>query len=242
MYPSHPEWKKDKLIQTALKHDLKKLREKYGARGIGKLLAITQSGMSVSEFTKLALEWSNNDRHPVTGKLYKEMVYQPMLELIGYFQDNDFQVYVVSGGDLDFMRSWGVDVYGIPRENFIGTIQKLEYKKVGGKPVLMRSPEFLIANNAGEKAVMIHNIIGRKPVIAIGNSDGDIQMLEYCESNSYPSLQAFVHHTDTKREWSYDRNSHVGKLSKGLYLAKSRNWLLIDMKNDWNRIYKTENK
>jgi soluble P-type ATPase len=238
LYPSHPEWKKNKLIKAAMKHDLTTLRKKYGAKGLGKLMTIAQSGMTTEKYKEIVLKWINTAKHPKTGKLYTDMVYQPMLELIKYLQDNDFKVYIVSGGGVDFMRAWGEKVYGIPCENFLGSLQILDYEKRGGKPVLIRTSNSMFVNNSANKAVLIHQIIGRKPVMAIGNSDKDIEMLEWSASNTYNSFQIFIHHTDSEREWAYDRGEGTGRLNRGLDIAKKRNWLLVDMKNDWSVIYK----
>ena len=240
MAPKHPKWKKDKLIQAAIKHDLKTLRKKYGAKGLGKLMAITQSGMTTGEFERIVQNWIKNARHPITGKLYSEMVFQPMLELIGYLKDNGFKVYIVSGGGIDFMRAWTKDVYGIPKERVIGSYQELEYKKVNGKPVLIKMPDILFVDDNEGKVKAIHRVIGKKPVIAFGNSDGDLQMLEWCAANKYKSLSAYVHHTDAKREWAYDRKSNIGALNQGLDVATANNWLIVDMKNDWKVIHPFE--
>ncbi len=235
--PEHPEWKKDKLIQTAISHDLEKLRKKYGAKGMGKLMAISQADMTTDEFTPTVKEWIKNARHPVSGKLFTQMVYQPMLELIKYLQGNQFNVYIVSGGGIDFIRTWAEEVYGIPKDHVIGSYQKLKYEKIDKTPVLMRSAEILFVDNAENKPVAIHRFIGRKPVISFGNSDGDLQMLEWCNANQYKSLPAYIHHTDAKREWAYDRDSRIGKLDKGLDEAAAQNWLIVDMKKDWKVIY-----
>ena len=235
--PDHPEWKKDKLIQTAINHDLEKLRKKYGTKGMGKLMAISQADMTTDEFSATVKEWIKNARHPVSGKLFSQMVYQPMLELIKYLQENQFKVYIVSGGGLDFIRSWAEDVYGIPKDRIIGSYQQLNYEKIDKKPVLMRTPEIIFVNNAENKAVAIHRFIGRKPVISFGNSDGDLQMLEWCDANQYKSLPAYIHHTDGKREWAYDRDSRTGRLDKGLDEAAAQGWLVVDMKKDWKVIF-----
>ncbi len=238
--PKHPKWKKDKLIQAAIKHDLKTLRKKYGAKGLGKLMAITQSGMTTDEFERIVQNWIKNERHPITGKLYSEMVFQPMLELIGYLKDNGFKVYIVSGGGIDFMRAWTKDVYGIPKEKVIGSYQELEYKKVNKKPVLIKMPDILFVDDNEGKVKAIHRVIGKKPVIAFGNSDGDLQMLEWCSANRHKSLSAFIHHTDAKREWLYDRNSPIGRLNMGLDEAVKKGWLIVDMKKDWKYIHQYE--
>lgn len=233
----HPEWKKDKLIQTAVKHDLKKLREKYGSKGLAKLMAIAQSGVTTDEFETIVKKWMKYAKHPITGKPFNKMTFKPMLELISYLKENQFKVYIVSGGGIDFMRVWATDVYGIEPENIIGSYSLLKYEKRNGKPVLIKEPQILIVNDGPEKAKNIHRFIGKKPVVAFGNSDGDLQMLEWCASNNYKSLPAYIRHTDSKREWAYDRESRIGKLNEGLDEAVKNGWLVVDMKKDWSVIY-----
>ncbi|NPA35502.1 MAG: haloacid dehalogenase-like hydrolase [Chlorobi bacterium] len=237
MAPDHPEWKKNKLIQAAINHDLKKLREKYGARGLGQLMAITMAGISTDELNILINTWMKNARHPVTGKSYSKMTFQPMLELIKYLQANNFKVYIVTGGGIDFMRAWATEVYGIQPENIIGSYSGLKYEKKNGKPVLIKEAKIIIINDGPEKAKNIHRFIGKKPVVAFGNSDGDLQMLEWCAANKYKNLPAFIHHTDNKREWAYDRDSRIGTLNGGLDEATKNKWLVVDMKKDWKVIH-----
>ena len=234
--PQHPEWKKDKLIKAVLKNDIEKVR-KFGGEGLARLMALTQAGMTTEDFEAIVSKWIKTARHPVTGKLLTEMIYQPMLELIRYLQENDFRVYIVSGGGQDFMRPWTLATYGIPVDHVIGSRQKLEYEIIGERPVLMRLPEVAFVNNESGKVVSIHRFIGRKPVLAFGNSDGDIQMLQWTWSVKGFRLAAFVHHTDAKREWAYDRSSAIGKLDTGLDLARKYGWLMVDMKKDWKVIY-----
>jgi phosphoserine phosphatase len=237
MAPEHPEWGKDKLIQTAVNHDLQTLRKKYGAKGLGKLMVISQSGLTTDQYEKIVRNWIKRAKHPVSGKLYRNMVFQPMLELIKYLQDNNFKVYIVSGGDIDFMRAWTKDVYGISKENVIGSYQALKYEKINGKPVLQILPEISFVNDKEEKVTAIQRFIGKKPVISFGNSDGDLQMLEWCSANKIKNLAAYIHHTDAKREWAYDRESRIGTLDKGLDEAARKGWLVVDMKKDWKVIY-----
>ena len=234
---NHPEWRKDKLIRSAVNHDLKKLREKYGSKGLAKLMAIAQSGVTTDEFETIVKKWMKNAKHPVTGKPFGKMTFKPMLELISYLKENRFKVYIISGGGTDFMRVWATDVYGIPPENIIGSYSMLKYEKRNGKPVLIKEPQVLIVNDGPEKAKNIHRFIGKKPVVAFGNSDGDLQMLEWCASNKHKSLPAFIRHTDSKREWAYDRGSRVGRLNTGLDEAAKNGWLVIDMKKDWAVIH-----
>jgi hypothetical protein len=165
------------------------------------------------------------------------MVYQPMIEVLDYLRANGFKTWIVSGGGVDFMRAWTEEVYGIPAEQVIGSSGKVKFEIIDGNPVLMKLPEINFIDDKEGKPVAIHQYIGKKPVAAFGNSDGDLQMLQYSASNNKKSLVLFVHHTDSIREWVYDRNSHIGKLDKGLDEAISKGWLVVDMKNDWNTIY-----
>jgi len=237
MYKNHPEWEKNKLYKTAIAHDLKKLREKYGIKGLNKLMATALSGMTTSEYEEIVHNWIMTAKHRETGILYKDMAYKPMIEFVDYLKANGFKIYMVSGGGTNFIRVWAEDVYGIPKENILGSLSRLKYEKIDGKPVLMRLPEITFTNDKENKVVSIYQSIGRKPVIAVGNSDGDLQMLEWCSSNAYKSLPMLIHHTDSIREWSYDRNSRVGRLDKALDEAIGKNWLVVDMKNDWKVIY-----
>ncbi len=240
MAPQHKEWKRDKLIKAALNHDLQKIRKKFGVEGMNRLMTIAQSGMTIEEFNKTVVQWMKNAQHPTTGRLFSKMAFQPMLELIKYLQNNEFKVYIVSGGGIDFIRVWASDVYGIPPENVIGSFAKPIYKKINGKPVLVKTNNIIFINDGKGKPVAIHQVIGKKPIMAFGNSDGDIQMLEWCSANKKANLATFIHHTDAKREWAYDKNTNTGKLNKGLALAKKNSWMLIDMKNDWKIIYPFE--
>ncbi len=238
--PQHPEWKRDKLIQAVVKRDLDRIR-KAGAPGIARLMDITQAGMTTEAFTETVRQWIATAHHPVTGRPYTDMVYQPMLELIRYLEVHEFKVFIISGGDQDFLRAWAPEVYGIPREQIIGSRQRLEYRyEENGKPVLYRLPEIEFLDEGSGKAIAIHQFAGRRPVIAFGNSDSDIQMLEYTRWGKERSLVGFVHHTDARREWAYDRNSAIGRLDKGLDRAKKNGWLLIDIKKDWKVVYPYE--
>jgi phosphoglycolate phosphatase-like HAD superfamily hydrolase len=242
MAPNHPEWNKNRLIQTVLKHDLETLREKYGVNGLIKLINITQEGMTTDEFENTVHDWIENSTHPETGKPYKDLIYQPMQELTEYLQDNDFKVYIVTNAGTDFTRAIVKDLFNIPEENVIGSIQRLEYKKINNKPSLIKTRDLLIVNDGNTKPMMIRQIIGKKPILAIGNGDNDIEMLEWCNSNKYKNLSGFVHHTDSVREWAYDRKSNTGLLNNGLDLAVKNNWLLIDIEKDWLTIYPSDLK
>ena len=165
------------------------------------------------------------------------MVYQPMIEVLEYFRANGFKTYIVSGGGVDFMRPWTQEVYGVPAEQVVGSSMKVAFEIRDGKPVLVKLPEINFIDDKEGKPVGIHQYIGKKPVAAFGNSDGDLQMLQYTASNNLKSLCVYIHHTDSVREWAYDRNSHIGKLDAGLDEASAKNWTVADIKNDWKNIY-----
>lgn len=236
MDPEHPEWKKNKLIQAVLADDIHTVLS-FGEKGLPELIMTSHTGITTEEFSNIVKEWINTAKHPKTGKLYKEMVYQPMIEMLEYFRANDFKTYIVSGGGVDFMRPWTEEVYGIPEEQVIGSSVKVKFEIRDEKPVLIKLPEINFIDDKEGKPVGIHQYIGKKPVAAFGNSDGDLQMLQYTASNALKSLIVYVHHTDSVREWAYDRDSHIGKLDKGLDEAIAKGWTLVDMKTDWTKIY-----
>jgi phosphoglycolate phosphatase-like HAD superfamily hydrolase len=234
--PEHPEWKENKLIQAVLADDINTVLS-FGEKGLMELIMTTHAGMTTDEFSQIINNWINTASHPKTGKLYKEMVYQPMIEVLDYLRSNGFKTWIVSGGGVDFMRPWTEEVYGIPSEQVIGSSIKTAFKMREGNPVLMKLPEINFIDDKEGKPVGIHQYIGKKPVAAFGNSDGDLQMLQYTASNNLKSLCVYIHHTDSVREWAYDRNSHIGKLDKGLDEATEKSWTVVDMKNDWIKIY-----
>jgi phosphoserine phosphatase len=236
MAPTHPEWKKNKLIQAVLADDLHTVLS-FGEKGLVELIMTTHAGMTTEQFTQIVKDWIATAKHPETGKLYKEMIYQPMLEVLEYLRANGFKTWIVSGGGVDFMRPWTEEVYGISAEQVVGSSGKVKFEMKDGNPVLMKLPEINFIDDKEGKPVAIHQYIGKKPVAAFGNSDGDLQMLQYTASNHLKSLCVYIHHTDSNREWVYDRNSHIGKLDKGLDEAIAKGWLVVDMKNDWNTIY-----
>ena len=234
--PQHPEWKIQEPFKSVLQNDMKGVM-KSGIHGLLELVMATHSGMSDEEFDSIVVEWINSAKHPRFNKLYKELVYQPMLELLEYLRANDFKTYIVSGGGIDFMRPFVSEVYGIPSEQIIGSTVAIKYEN----KKIIRLPKLNTNNDKAGKPAGIHYHIGKRPVAAFGNSDGDFEMMEYTESNTkYKTLQLYVHHTDEKREWAYDRKSHVGKLDKGLDYAKKHNWTVTDMKKDWKMIYPFE--
>lgn len=232
----HPEWKEEQPFKGVLENDMSAVVAS-GEEGLVKLLVATHSGMSSTDFSQTVSNWVDTARHNQTGKLYKEMVFQPMLEVLDYLRSNGFKTYIVSGGTVNFMQPWTEGVYGIPTEQVIGSRFKLEYEMTNNGPVIMRTPKFDFLNDKGGKPVNISQIIGKIPVAAFGNSDGDLAMLQYTSAGEGKRLMVYIHHTDADREYAYDRKSHIGKLDKGLDEAAAKNWTVVDMKNDWKVIY-----
>jgi hypothetical protein len=208
-----------------------------GERGLLELLAASHTGMSSAEFQKIAGEWLATAKHPRFKRGYTELVYQPMLELLSYLRDNGFTTYIVSGGGIEFVRNFSEPVYGIPPAQVVGSSIKTEYKLVDGEPKIMRLPEMNFIDDKAGKPVGINQHIGKRPIFASGNSDGDFEMLEWTTAGEGPRFGLIVHHTDAEREYAYDRDSHVGRLDKALDQAADRGWTVIDMKNDWNQIF-----
>jgi phosphoglycolate phosphatase-like HAD superfamily hydrolase len=238
--PKHPEWRNKPLFEAVLDDDIKTALS-FGMHGVLDLIMATHSGMTTEEFEKIVKEWINTAKHPKTNKLYKEMVFQPMLELLDYLRANGFKTYIVSGGGVDFMRPWAEEVYGIPSEQIVGSSGKLKFELRDGKPVLLKLPEINFIDDKEGKPVGIHQYIGKRPIAAFGNSDGDLQMLQWTAAGQGKSLIMYVHHTDAEREWAYDRESSIGRLNIGLDEANEKGWIVVDMKQDWKRIYHWEN-
>jgi hypothetical protein len=197
----------------------------------------THAGTSTEEFAGTVSAWLDTSKHPTTGKAYTEMVYQPMLELLGYLRANGFKTYIVSGGGIEFMRPWTEAVYGIPPEQVVGSSIKTEFAEHNGQPVLMRLPEMNFVDDGSGKPIGINQHVGRRPIAAFGNSDGDLQMLQWTMAGHGARFAMIVHHTDAEREWAYDHDSHVGHLDKALDEARNKGWTIADMKRDWNSIY-----
>jgi hypothetical protein len=193
--------------------------------------------MTTDEFDAAVAEWTKTARHPRFNRPYPELVYQPMLELLTYLRANGFKTFIVSGGGVDFMRVWAPRVYGIPPEQIVGSSGKTKFELRDGKPVLVKLPELDFVDDGPGKPVGIHKHIGRRPIMAFGNSDGDFEMLQWTTAGPGPRFAAIVHHTDAEREWAYDRDSHVGRLVRGLDEAPQRGWILVDMKSDWMTVY-----
>jgi hypothetical protein len=200
----------------------------------------THAGMTTEEFEKTVIDWIATAKHPKTKRPYTEMVYQPMLELLAYLRANGFKTFIVSGGGIDFMRPWTEKVYGIPPEQVIGSSGKLTFELRDGKPVLVKLPEINFIDDKAGKPVGIQQNIGRRPILAFGNSDGDLQMLQWTAAGSGARFALIVHHTDAEREWAYDRKSSIGRLDKALDEAKAKGWTVVDMKDDWKTIFPTE--
>lgn len=238
--PEHPEWKTEEPFASLLKGDMKGVAAS-GKKGLMQLIAATHAGMTTEEFTQAATDWIQTAKHPKTGKLYTEMIYQPMRELLEYLRANGFKTFIVSGGGIEFMRPWTERVYGIPPEQVVGSSLKMKYEVVDGKPVLQKLAEIDLIDDKEGKPVGIQSHIGRRPIFAAGNSDGDFQMLEWTTSGSGARFGLIIHHTDAEREWAYDRDSHIGRLDRGLNEADQRGWTVVDMKNDWKHIFVEEN-
>jgi len=236
MAPEHPEWEYTQPFKSVLEGDMATVLAS-GMHGLLEIVMASHAGMTTSEFEQIVKDWINSARHPKTNKLYKEMVYKPMLELLVYLRANGFKTYIVSGGGIEFMRPWTEEVYGIPPEQVIGSSIKVRYKMRGDNPILVRLPEIDFNDDKEGKPIGIHKFIGKRPVLAFGNSDGDHQMLQWTDANTKKSLKALIHHTDRVREWAYDRASSIGHLDKALDEAIEKNWLIVDMKEDWGKIY-----
>ena len=202
--PKHPEWKDKEPFASLLKGDMKAVMA-GGERAIAEIVMVTHAGMTTAEFEQIVKDWITTAKHPKTGKLYTEMVYQPMLELLAYLRENGFKTFIVSGGGIEFMRPWTEKVYGIPPEQVVGSSGKLKFEMRDGKPVLMKLPEINLMDDKAGKPVGIQTHIGRRPIAAFGNSDGDLQMLQWTAAGNGPRFCLYVHHTDAEREWAYDR-------------------------------------
>ena len=239
--PEHPEWKTTQPYQSVLENDMKTFMS-YGEHGIIEIVMATHAGNTVDEFEQIVKDWLATAKHPRFDRPYTDLVYQPMLELLNYLRENDFKTFIVSGGGIEFMRAWVEGVYGIPKYQVIGSSIKTKYDYNDGNPVIRRLPELNFIDDKEGKPEGINQYIGMKPVFASGNSDGDLQMLRWANANTYPSFKLYVHHTDSIREWAYDRNSSVGRLDKGLDEANENGWTVIDMKSDWKVIYPFELK
>jgi phosphoserine phosphatase len=237
--PEHPEWIHQQPFKAVLENDMETLAG-LGEHGIVEIVMATHAGISTDEFESIVKEWIATARHPRFDRPYTELVYQPMLELLAYLRKNDFKTFIVSGGGLDFMRPWVEEVYGIPRDQVVGSSIKTTLVTENGIPMIMREGSIEFIDDKEAKPLGIHRFIGRKPVMALGNSDGDLAMLQWTASGEGKRMMVYVHHTDAEREWAYDRESSVGRLEKGLDEAMEKGWAVIDMKKDWKVVYPFE--
>jgi phosphoglycolate phosphatase-like HAD superfamily hydrolase len=234
--PQHPEWKDQQPFASLLKGDTKSALA-GGEHALMEIISATHANTTTEKFERRVKDWITTARHPTTKRPYTGMVFQPMLELLAYLRANGFQTYIVSGGGIEFMRAWAEAVYGIPPEQVIGSSARTKFEVRNGAPVLVRLPEVDFVDDGAGKPVGINSHIGRRPIAAFGNSDGDLQMLQWTCSGSGRRFCLFVHHTDAKREWAYDRGSKIGALDKGLDEARAKGWTVVSMKDDWKRIY-----
>jgi hypothetical protein len=232
----HPEWKKQQPFKAALENDLATLA-KSGEKGLVQLIMATHAGMSTAEFEKITTDWIKIARHPKFERPYTELVYQPMLELLTYLRANGFKTFIVSGGGIEFMRPWTESVYGIPPEQVVGSSIKTEYKFANGQAALMRQPAVNFVDDGPATPVGINSHIGRRPIAAFGNSDGDFQMLQWTTTAGGRRFGLIVHHTDAEREYAYDRKTSFGRLDKALDAAPSAGWTVVSIKDDWKLIF-----
>jgi len=239
--PQHPEWKEREPFKSVIAGDMAGLAA-TGEKGLLEIMAATHAGMTVEEFTRTVEQWIATARHPRFDRPYTDLVYQPMLELMALLRASQFKTFIVSGGGIEFMRPWTEKIYGIPPEQVVGSSGVVKFELRDGKPVLVKEAKVEFVDDGPGKPVGINRFIGRQPVFAFGNSDGDQQMLEYTAGGPGVRFMGLVHHTDAAREFAYDRQSHIGKLDKALDEAIRRKWVVVDMKADWNAIFPFEKK
>ena len=234
--PQHPQWRESEPFKSLLAGDAKSALA-GGHKAIGEMLAVTHAGITTAEFEQVVRQWISSAKHPKTGRLYVQMTYQPMLELLTYLRANGFKTYIVSGGGAEFMRPWAERVYGIPPEQVVGSSIKTSFEMRDGVPVLVRAAEIDFIDDKAGKPVGINQHIGRRPIAAFGNSDGDLQMLQWTAAGDGARFGLIVHHTDAEREWAYDRESSIGRLDAALDEAAARGWTVVDMARDWRAVY-----
>jgi phosphoglycolate phosphatase-like HAD superfamily hydrolase len=239
--PKHPEWKTEEPYASLLRGDLKGALA-GGEAAIFKIIVATHAGITTEEFAKIVTDWIATAKHPKTKRLYTEMAYQPMLELLAYLRANGFKTFIVSGSGVVFMRTFAQKLYGIPPEQVIGSSSRLKFELRDGKPALMKLPELSFLNDKAGKPINIQTHIGRRPIAVFGNSDGDLQMLQWTTAGSGARFALIVHHTDAEREWAYDRKAGIGRLDKALDEAQAKGWTVVNMKDDWNHIFPFENE
>jgi phosphoglycolate phosphatase-like HAD superfamily hydrolase len=231
-----PDWPSTPALEAAAAGDVAAALE-GGEEALLEIVTATHSGLTLDAFTSAAEAWIATARHPETGRLYTEMVYQPMLELLDHLRANDFTPYIVSGGGVDFMRAFAEDAYGMPPEQVIGSMGEASFELVDGEPVIWKDPGIAFVDDKGGKPVAIARHIGRRPIFVAGNSDGDLAMAQWSTAGEGPRFALFVHHTDATREWAYDRESHVGRLDAALEAARDEGWTVVDMAEDWRTIW-----
>jgi phosphoserine phosphatase len=237
--PEHPEWRDEQPFKGILEGDSGPVAES-GVRGILSVVMATHAGNTTDEFAAIAREWLATARHPSTGELYTSMVFQPMLELLEYLRANGFETWIVSGGGLEFLRAFAEQTFGIPPQQIVGSSIVTRFEMRDDGPALVREPELDFINDEAGKPVAINKFIGKRPIAAFGNSDGDLQMLQWITAGDGARFALYVHHTDAEREWAYDRESHIGRLDEGLDQASARGWIVVDMARDWRVVYPFE--
>lgn len=233
--PAHPEWQGNPAYKALVANDMAALMREE--KRLLPLIAEANSGMTVDEYDQAIRAWLARARHPKLDRPFTELIYQPQLELLAYLRANSFKTFIVSGGTIEFMRPWSEAVYGIPPEQVIGSSHAIRYELRNGVPVLVRGPKLDFVDDGPGKPVGIYRQIGRRPILAVGNSDGDLQMLQYTAAGGGARLAVLVHHDDAEREFAYDRESKIGKLDKALDEAAAKGWTVVSMKKDWERIY-----
>ena len=234
--PQHPEWKTKEPFASLLRGDLAGVAA-TGEKGLMEIVTATHTGMTTDEFSRGVQEWIASAKHPKTGRLLTAMVYQPMLELLAYLRANGFKTFIVSGGGVEFMRPWTERVYGIPPEQVVGSAGKLKLETRDGKPVLVKLPAIDLIDDKEGKPVGIQSRIGRRPIAAFGNSDGDLQMLQWAMAGEGARFALFVHHDDAQREYAYDRADRLQQFNKGWDEAIAKGWTVVSMKDDWNAVF-----
>jgi phosphoserine phosphatase len=239
MADQHPEWKETEPFKSILNNDMKGV-EAAGEKGLMQAVVATHSGMTTDEFNQIVKDWLKTAKHPKYNRPYDRCIYQPMLELLNYLRANGFKTYIVSGGGVEFMRAFAQDAYGIPPEQVIGSSGVVKFEMRDGKPVLVKQAKIEFVDDGPGKPVNINKIIGRRPIFAFGNSDGDLQMLEWTVAGDGARFAGLVHHTDGDREYAYDRDSHIGKLDKVWDEANQKGWTVVDMKSEWKTVFPAE--
>lgn len=237
--PQHPEWKDKEPFASLLEGDVKNALA-GGEHAIIELVTTTHSGMATDEFEAIVKDWLASSRHPKTQQPYPKMAYLPMVELLVFLRASGFKTFIVTGGGIEFVRAFAEDTYGVPPEQVVGSSGKTKFELRNGAPALMKQPDINFFDDKEGKPVAIQLHIGRRPIAAFGNSDGDLQMLQWTCAGPGPRFCFYLHHTDAAREWAYDRQSSIGRLDAGLDAAAENGWTVVDMKRDWNKVFAFE--